>query len=287
MMFLCATESRLRPSTVGSWSEEASTISEGNEWGIGMSVVDFGKFYGEGQASLRHSHTPLRVIVANSPRSGSGTLGLFNLSTTDIPLPIPSIPVFTVFTDGPEPAFSANVDALLSTTERARRIAWIAHVESFLGDLVSHVFYCVPANYVGVMHNGSLLNLLKRKFLRLLKRIFPIGTALTLTTTSTPARIPLPESVAGPSIISSESSVTSVRSIPPPLPGPSPIRSPDTLSTTSLLTGFPFCAIHIDAIEALRLAVDLLERVRLALTGNCSSRAQGLMVVAEGAAEGG
>jgi hypothetical protein len=75
-----------------------------------------------------------------------------------------------VFTDGPEPAFSGNVDALLSTTERARRNAWIAHVESFLGDRVvrcrrlpkfhivlirhfySPAFYCVPANYVGVMH---------------------------------------------------------------------------------------------------------------------------------------
>lgn len=73
--------------------------------------------------------------------------------------------------DEREPAFSADVDALLSTTERARRIAWIAHVESALGDLVvrcrqsaqvphrsnelflqAHAFYCVPANYVAVMH---------------------------------------------------------------------------------------------------------------------------------------
>ena len=38
--------------------------------------------------------------------------------------------------DGSEPAFSADVDALLSTTERARRIAWVAHIESALGDLV-------------------------------------------------------------------------------------------------------------------------------------------------------
>ncbi|KAI0267921.1 hypothetical protein BGY98DRAFT_1101784 [Russula aff. rugulosa BPL654] len=72
---------------------------------------------------LCRSPTPLRVIVANSRRSGSGALGRFNLSTIDIPLPTPSIPVFTVFTNGPEPAFSANVDALLSTTERAWRIA--------------------------------------------------------------------------------------------------------------------------------------------------------------------
>lgn len=73
--------------------------------------------------------------------------------------------------DGSEPAFSADVDALLSTTERARRIAWIAHIESALGDLVvrcrrlhkfqhrgnplvsqAHAFYCVPANYAAVMH---------------------------------------------------------------------------------------------------------------------------------------
>ena len=73
--------------------------------------------------------------------------------------------------DGSEPAFSADVDALLSTTERARRTAWIAHIESALGDLVvrwrplpklphcgnspflqAHAFYCVPANYGAVMH---------------------------------------------------------------------------------------------------------------------------------------
>ncbi|KAI0262649.1 ankyrin repeat-containing domain protein [Russula aff. rugulosa BPL654] len=47
-------------------------------------------------------------------------------------------------------AFSANVDVLLSTTERAWRIAWIAHVESFLGDLVFYAFLqttsasCIP-----------------------------------------------------------------------------------------------------------------------------------------------
>jgi sorting and assembly machinery component 37 len=73
--------------------------------------------------------------------------------------------------DVPEPGFSADVDALLNTTERARRTAWIAHIESALGDLVvrcrrlpkfhivvihhflqAHAFYCVPANYVAVMH---------------------------------------------------------------------------------------------------------------------------------------
>jgi sorting and assembly machinery component 37 len=36
----------------------------------------------------------------------------------------------------PEPAFSADVDALLNPSERAQRIAWIAHIESALGDLV-------------------------------------------------------------------------------------------------------------------------------------------------------
>jgi len=38
--------------------------------------------------------------------------------------------------DGPEPPFSTDVDVLLSTFERARRTAWIAHIESALGDLV-------------------------------------------------------------------------------------------------------------------------------------------------------
>jgi sorting and assembly machinery component 37 len=76
-----------------------------------------------------------------------------------------------VTADRSEPAFSADIDALLSTTERARRIAWTAHIESALGDLVvrccrllkfhivvirhflqAHAFYCVPANYGAVMH---------------------------------------------------------------------------------------------------------------------------------------
>ena len=46
--------------------------------------------------------------------------------------------------DGLEPAFSADVDALLSTTERAQRIAWIAHIESALGDLVVRLTYRLP-----------------------------------------------------------------------------------------------------------------------------------------------
>ena len=35
-----------------------------------------------------------------------------------------------------ESAFSTNLDALLSTPQRAKRTAWRAHVESALGDLV-------------------------------------------------------------------------------------------------------------------------------------------------------
>jgi hypothetical protein len=38
--------------------------------------------------------------------------------------------------DAPEPAFSADVDMLLGPSERARRTAWISHIESALGDLV-------------------------------------------------------------------------------------------------------------------------------------------------------
>jgi sorting and assembly machinery component 37 len=81
------------------------------------------------------------------------------------------VPPVTDAANGPEPAFSADVDALLSTTERARRTAWTAHIGSALGDLVvrchrlpkfphrgnspflqAHAFYCVPANYAAVMH---------------------------------------------------------------------------------------------------------------------------------------
>src|SRR6202789_3975276 len=50
--------------------------------------------------------------------------------------------------------------------------------------------------------------------------------------------IPLPESVASLSVVSSELPVSPVRSVtvPPPFPGPSPIRSPETLPMTSLLS---------------------------------------------------
>ena len=71
----------------------------------------------------------------------------------------------------PEPAFTADVDALLGLSERAERTACVAHVKSGLGDLVvrcplpmpipycsdvrssqAHVsaFYSVPTNYAAV-----------------------------------------------------------------------------------------------------------------------------------------
>ena len=71
----------------------------------------------------------------------------------------------------PDPTFSADVDVLLNPSERAQRMAWIAHVESALGDLVvrcrrlpkvpncsnlsffqAHAFYSVSANYAAVTH---------------------------------------------------------------------------------------------------------------------------------------
>ena len=82
-----------------------------------------------------------------------------------------SIPPLVAETDASEPPFSADVDALLSPLERAQRTAWIAHVESALGDLVvcyapvlipgrgvicylfqAHVFYSLPANYAGLTY---------------------------------------------------------------------------------------------------------------------------------------
>jgi sorting and assembly machinery component 37 len=51
-------------------------------------------------------------------------------------LPPASVPPVVAEADTPEPTFVADVDALLSPLERAQRTAWIAHVESALGDLV-------------------------------------------------------------------------------------------------------------------------------------------------------
>jgi hypothetical protein len=54
--------------------------------------------------------------------------------------------------DVPEPGFSADVDALLNTTERARRTAWIAHIESALGDLVVRCRR-LPKLHIVVIHH--------------------------------------------------------------------------------------------------------------------------------------
>ena len=83
---------------------------------------------------------------------------------------IPSSIPLVVEADAPEPASTADVDALLGPLERAQRTAWTAHVESALGDLVvrsylvlipvvgqsdflqAHVFYSIPANYAAVTY---------------------------------------------------------------------------------------------------------------------------------------
>jgi sorting and assembly machinery component 37 len=58
-----------------------------------------------------------------------------------IPSSIPPV----VEVDAPEPASTADVDALLGPLERAQRTAWIAHVESALGDLVVRSYLCTDS----------------------------------------------------------------------------------------------------------------------------------------------
>lgn len=43
-----------------------------------------------------------------------------------------------------------NIDASLSASQRAQSIAWWSHVEANLGDLVSHMFFGVDANFWGL-----------------------------------------------------------------------------------------------------------------------------------------
>ncbi|KAI6109524.1 hypothetical protein F5141DRAFT_1115148 [Pisolithus sp. B1] len=43
-----------------------------------------------------------------------------------------------------------NIDASLSASQRAQSIAWWSHVEASLGDLVSHMFFGVDANFWGL-----------------------------------------------------------------------------------------------------------------------------------------
>jgi hypothetical protein len=47
-----------------------------------------------------------------------------------------TIPPAFAEANGLEPTFSADVDVLLGPLERAQRTAWVAHIESALGDLV-------------------------------------------------------------------------------------------------------------------------------------------------------
>ncbi|KIM62157.1 hypothetical protein SCLCIDRAFT_848921 [Scleroderma citrinum Foug A] len=43
-----------------------------------------------------------------------------------------------------------DIDASLSPSQKAQRTAWWSHVESNLGDLVSHIFYGVDSNFWGL-----------------------------------------------------------------------------------------------------------------------------------------
>ncbi|KAF8077822.1 hypothetical protein FPV67DRAFT_14949 [Lyophyllum atratum] len=47
---------------------------------------------------------------------------------------------------------SPNLDASLNTTEKSQTIAWCAHIESNLGDIISNVLYSHQDNWVGLTH---------------------------------------------------------------------------------------------------------------------------------------
>jgi len=48
--------------------------------------------------------------------------------------------------------FSADLDVMLSPSERATRTAWAAHVQYVLGDLLAHSLYSLPDNYNNLVH---------------------------------------------------------------------------------------------------------------------------------------
>ncbi|EGN95396.1 hypothetical protein SERLA73DRAFT_186359 [Serpula lacrymans var. lacrymans S7.3] len=47
---------------------------------------------------------------------------------------------------------ATDIEASLNNSDKAKRTAWFAHVESGVGDLVSHMFYSLDANYRGLTH---------------------------------------------------------------------------------------------------------------------------------------
>ncbi|KAF9218227.1 hypothetical protein BS17DRAFT_237243 [Gyrodon lividus] len=45
---------------------------------------------------------------------------------------------------------ATDIDASLSASQKAQRTAWYAHIEANIGDLVSHMFYGIDANFRGL-----------------------------------------------------------------------------------------------------------------------------------------
>ncbi|KAI0035533.1 hypothetical protein K488DRAFT_76569 [Vararia minispora EC-137] len=53
----------------------------------------------------------------------------------------------------PEPdAFSMDLDTMLGPSERASCVAWSAHMQNIIGDLLAHVFFSLPENYTSFIH---------------------------------------------------------------------------------------------------------------------------------------
>ncbi|KAH7889393.1 hypothetical protein F5I97DRAFT_1843991 [Phlebopus sp. FC_14] len=45
---------------------------------------------------------------------------------------------------------ASDIDASLSVSQRSKRTAWYSHIEANMGDLLSHVFYGIDANFWGL-----------------------------------------------------------------------------------------------------------------------------------------
>ncbi|RDB21146.1 Metaxin-3 [Hypsizygus marmoreus] len=68
---------------------------------------------------------------------------------------VSSLHLITKYVDGlkyEDLPTSPNLDASLDHTEKSQTVAWCAHVESNLGDLVYHTLYSHHGNYAGLTH---------------------------------------------------------------------------------------------------------------------------------------
>ncbi|KAH7929710.1 hypothetical protein BV22DRAFT_1029111 [Leucogyrophana mollusca] len=99
------------------------------------------------------------VECADPDLSSNGQLPFLTHGHVCVPT-LPAIISFVTALSKSSPALSvSDIDASLNTSEKAKRTAWSSHVDTDVGDLVSHMFYSLDANFWGLT-NPTLASVL-------------------------------------------------------------------------------------------------------------------------------